>query len=207
MNETKIEFNNKIYNVIVCETEEEREKGLQDVKSMDDNEGCLFVHPKVESVSYWMFETTIPLTIIFFNKNQEVISYKQGIPNDQTPIQETNVKYVLEINPTDNIKIGDEFEFWDDFKEEWLEDDDLNPGRELQSKHMEIYGPDGKVQAEIVGGERIFSGHSTKVLIRKARKAFKTKKESDFKALGRYIFDELYRQDHRDPQYVESKVQ
>lgn len=206
MKTTKIEFNDQIYNVIVCETEEEREIGLQNVESMDDNEGCLFIHPKSESVSYWMFETSIPLTIIFFNKNQEVVSYAQGIPNDKTPIQEDKVKYVLEINPTENVKIGDEFEFEDDFDESWIEDDELEPGRNLQSKYMDIYGPDGKVQAQIVGGERIISGHATRVLVRKARKAYATKKISDFKALGRYIFDELYRQDHRAPEYVESKT-
>lgn len=205
MKTTKIEFNNKIYNVIVCETDEEREKGLQDVELMDDNEGCLFIHPKSESVSYWMFETSIPLTIIFFNKNQEVISYAQGIPNDETPIQENGVKYVLEINPTENIKIGDEFEFWDDFDENWIEDDELNPGRGLQSKHMEIYGPDGKVQAEIVGGERIFSIKNVSTLVKMARRAQATKKESDYKRLGKKLFEYLSIQDSNTPEYVERK--
>lgn len=206
MKTTKIEFNDQIYNVIVCETEEEREIGLQNVESMDDNEGCLFIHPKSESVSYWMFETSIPLTIIFFNKNQEVVSYAQGIPNDKTPIQEDNVKYVLEINPTENVKIGDEFEFEDDFDESWIEDDELEPGRNLQSKYMDIYGPDGKVQAQIVGGERILSISDTRTLVKMARKAYTTKKESDYKRLGKKIFEYLHIQDTNQPEYVEQKT-
>lgn len=198
MNTIKLEINDKEYNVLVAETEKEKERGLMDVTEMESSEGMLFIYDEPQTLSFWMKDTEIPLDIIFIDEDWEIKSVQQGKPFDETILSCDDVQYVLELNQNSGVKEGDEID---------VEDDDLNPGRELQSKHMEIYGPDGQVQAEIIGGERIFSGHSTKVLIRKARKAFKTKKESDFKALGRYIFDELYRQDHRDPQYVESKVQ
>ena len=70
---------------------------------------------------------------------------------------------------------------------------------------MEIYGPDGKVQAEIVGGERIISIAQTKVCIRKAKKAYATKKEADYKSLGKYLFYVFKGQDEREPEYVERK--
>lgn len=198
MKTIKLEINDKEYEVLVAQSEEEKERGLMDVEELESNEGMLFVYDEPQELSFWMHGTSIPLKIIFIDEDWEVKKIELGEPFDETPITCEDVQYVLELHPDAEVNVGDEID---------VEDDELEPGRDLQSKYMDIYGPDGKVQAQIVGGERIFSGHSTKVLIRKARKAFKTKKESDFKALGRYIFDELYRQDHRDPQYVESKVQ
>lgn len=198
MKTVRLEINDKEYNVLVARTEEEKEHGLMDVIELNSDEGMLFIYDSPQTLEFWMHDTEIPLDIIFIDEDWEVKSVQQGKPFDDTILSCDDVQYVLELNQNSGVKEGDEID---------VEDDDLNPGRELQSKHMEIYGPDGKVQAEIVGGERIFSGHATRVLIRKARKAYKTKKEVDFKALGRYIFDELYRQDHRDPQYVESKSQ
>lgn len=141
-----------------------------------------------------MYNTDIPLSIIFFNEDQEVISEHKGNPNDETPIEENNVQYVLEINPRDDIKVGDEFEFVN--KEN---------GVDLSLNKMYVYGSDGNVQAEIVGGERIISIVQTKVCIRKAKKAYTTKKESDYKSLGKYIFYVFKCQDEREPEYVENK--
>jgi len=58
---------------------------------------------------------------------------------------------------------------------------------------MLVIGSDGKPQMQIVGGERIFSRRSTKVLIKKAKKADKSKEDKDYKALGKYAFKELDR--------------
>lgn len=194
MEKTKIKFKNEIYEVLVFETEQEKEQGLQNVVEMDNTEGGLFIYDEPQTVSYWMYNTDIPLSIIFFNEDQEVISEHKGNPNDETPIEENNVQYVLEINPRDDIKVGDEFEFVN--KEN---------GVDLSLNKMYVYGSDGNVQAEIVGGERIISIVQTKVCIRKAKKAYTTKKESDYKSLGKYIFYVFKCQDEREPEYVENK--
>lgn len=196
MKTIQLEINDKEYNVLVARTEEEKEKGLQDVVELDDNEGMLFIYNEPQTLSFWMHDTEIPLDIIFIDEDWEVKSVQQGKPFDDTILSCDDVQYVLELNQNSGVEEGDEVE---------VEDDELNPGRELQSKHMEIYGPDGKVQAEIVGGERIISIVETKVLVRKARKAAKTKKESDYKSLGRYLFNILKKQDEREPEYVENK--
>lgn len=194
MKTIKLEINDKEYEVLVAQSEEEKERGLMDVEELEPNEGMLFVYEKPQELSFWMHGTSIPLKIIFIDEDWEVKKIELGEPFDETPITCEDVQYVLELHPDAEVNVGDEVD---------VEDDELEPGRDFQSKYMEIYGPDGKVQAQIVGGERIISGHATRVLVRKARKAYKTKKESDFKALGRYIFEELYRQDHRAPEYVE----
>ena len=196
MKQLKLEINDKEYNVLVAETEEEKERGLQDVVELESNEGMLFVYDKPQELSFWMHETEIPLDIIFTAEGWEVKSVQQGKPFDDTILSCDDVQYVLELNQNSGVKEGDEVE---------VEDDELNPGRELQSKHMEIYGPDGKVQAEIVGGERIMSIKNTRILIKMARRAQATKKESDYKRLGKKIFEYLSIQDSNTPEYVERK--
>ena len=196
MKTIKVEINDKEYNVLVAKTEEEKERGLMDVVELESNEGMLFVYDEPQELSFWMHETEIPLDIIFIDEDWEVKSVQQGKPFDDTILSCDDVQYVLELNQNSGVKEGNEVE---------VEDDELNPGRELQSKHMEIYGPDGKVQAEIVGGERIISIAQTKVCIRKAKKAYATKKEADYKSLGKYLFYVFKGQDEREPEYIKKK--
>ena len=191
----KLEINDKEYNVLVARTEEEKERGLQDVIELDDNEGMLFIYSEPQTLEFWMHDTEIPLDIIFIDENWEVKSVQQGKPFDDTILSCDDVQYVLELNQNSGVKEGDEID---------VEDDELNPGRELQSKYMEIYGPDGKVQAEIVGGERIFSIKNVSTLVKMARRAQATKKESDYKRLGKKIFEYLSVQDSNNPEYVNS---
>ena len=199
METIKIKINNKTYDVLAARSEEEREQGLQNVVEMDDNEGCLFFHPEVENVDYWMENAYIPLDIIFIDADKEVISVKQGKPESKDFISEKGVKYVLELNKNSGIEPGDilEIDGEDDFSEE---------GVKLEPNKMYIIGSDGNPQAELQGGERIFSRKSTRVILRKAKKAFETKADVDYRALGRYVFNELTDQTSRKPQYVESKV-
>lgn len=199
METIKIKINNKTYDVLAARSEEEREQGLQDVVEMDDNEGCLFFHPEVEDVDYWMKDTYIPLDLIFIDADKEVISVKHGEPESEDFISERGVKYVLELNENSGVETGDilEIDGEDDFSED---------GVELEPNKMYIIGSDGTPQAELQGGERIFSRKSTRVILRKAKKASETKEDADYKSLGRYVFNELDAQTARKPQYVEGKV-
>lgn len=191
-----ITINDKEYTVIVLKTEQEKIQGLSNVEEMSNSEGALFIYDAPQTLEFWMHETEIPLDIIFIDEDWEVKSVQQGKPFDDTILSCDNVQYVLELNQNSGVKEGDEVE---------VEDDELNPGRELQSKHMEIYGPDGKVQAEIVGGERIFSIKNVSTLVKMARRAQATKKESDYKRLGKKIFEYLSIQDSNTPEYIERK--
>ena len=195
METIKLEINDKEYNVLVARTEEEKERGLQDVIELDPNEGMLFIYDTPQTLEFWMKDTEVALDIIFIDEDWKVKSVQQGKPFDDTILRCDDVQYVLELNQNSGVKEGDEID---------VEDDELNPGRELQTKHMEIYGPDGTVQAEIVGGERILSIKNTKTLVKMARRAQATKKESDYKRLGKKIFEYLSIQDSNDPEYVNS---
>lgn len=183
----KIEIGNKKYDVQVMESEEDKEKGLQDVNYLPENEGMLFIYEEPEEISFWMDQTPLPLDVIFINEDYEVISVHQGVPNSQEPMTEQNVMYVLEVNEGSGIKAGDELEFEDDEKSE---------------SKMLVLDENGDVQMTLEGGERIFSRANTKILIKMANRAYKSKKDSDYAALGNKVFKFLDKQDSNTPEFV-----
>lgn len=189
----KVRVNNKEYDVEVARTEEEKEVGLSNIEYLPDDEGMLFIYDTPQEVGFWMKDTLIPLDIIFINDEEEVISVHQGVPNDETPIIEDNVLYVLEVPADSGIKIGDEIEF-----------EDEENSKPLNNK-MLVLNENGEVQMELEGGERIFSRKNTKVLIKFALKADKTKQDKDYKNLGKKIFKFLDIQESNNPEYVELK--
>ena len=181
-----IHIGDKEYNVKEAHTEEEKRKGLQGVTELPKNEGMLFFFDEPQEVSIWMQNTLIPLDIIFINEDDEVIKVVQGVPNDETPIIVQDTLYVLEVNVNSGIKEGDELDIEDD------------------GPIMKVLAQDGTSQMSLFGGERIFSRKNTVVLIRKAKKADKTKSENDLRALGRYMFKCIKGQDERPAEYVKS---
>lgn len=181
----KIELGNREYNVQEAKSMEEMQKGLQGVKELPQDEGMIFYFDQPQLVEMWMRDTLIPLDIIFIDEDQEVIAVEQGQPEDDTLLSHENTMYVVEVNVNSGIKVGDELEF---------EDDD--------EVVMKVLAPDGSSQMDLVGGERIVSRKETKVLIRKAKKAYDSQNDRDFKALGKYMFKVLRGQDGRDPEYV-----
>lgn len=100
----KIEIGDKEYNVKVAKTEEEREKGLQNVKELPEDEGMLFIFDNPQTVGFWMKDTLIPLDIIFINEDMEVISIYKGESRNEDIAEEDDVKYVLEVNQNSGIK-------------------------------------------------------------------------------------------------------
>lgn len=199
MKEIKIEIADKEYKVLVAESEEEREQGLSNVESMDDDEGMLFVMPEDQKqVVFNTIEMEFDIDLIFIDQNDEVYNVVLGKAHSEENIVSTpegengRTKYVLEVNANSGIQIGDELD---------IEDEDEISDEELK---MYIIGSDGKPQMDLVGGERIISRRETKEIIRKAKKANKSKTDSDYKKLGKYIFDVFKKQDSRPNEYVET---
>lgn len=193
-----ITINDKEYTVIVLKTEQEKIQGLSNVEEMSNSEGALFIYDAPQTLEFWMKDTEIPLDIIFIDSDWEVKKIAKGNPFDETIISCNNVQYVLELNQNSGVQVGDEVD---------IEDDELSPGSNLDLNKMYVYGSDGNVQAEIVGGERIFSIKNTKTLIRMAKRAYTTKKESDYKRLGKKLFEYLYTQDTNEAEYVNTPKQ
>lgn len=190
---TIVTINNKTYKLIVSESEEEKEEGLMGVEELDSDEGMLFDYRNnpQEELSFWMKDTFVPLDIIFVGEDNKVLSVQKGIPESEDLITEYNVAYVIEVAQGSGIKKGDIVKFH-------MSIDDLEKNK------LYVIGSDGTPQATLEGGERIFSRKSSAVIIRKAKKAFESKSDTDYKDLGRYIFNEMKAQDGREPEYVEN---
>nr|DAE19915.1 MAG TPA: hypothetical protein [CrAss-like virus sp. ctYsL76] len=197
MKEIIIEIADNKYNVLVAETEEEKTQGLSNVESMDNNEGLLFDYSNdpQDSLIFNTKKMDFPIDIIFINDDCEVVAVEYGEPKSDEVIEciadeDEKLIYVLELNANSGIKVGDEIDF---------EDDDIT---EEEIDKMYILGSDGKPQMDLVGGERIFSRKNSRTLIKLAKKANKSKADSDYAKLGKKIFKYINEQDNRDPEYT-----
>ena len=204
MDKISVKIHNKEYELLLAITEEEKETGLQNVEEMDDNEGMMFDYRDdvQEEISFWMKDTSIPLDIVFVDSENKVISVKKGEPESEDLITEYNVAYVIELNQHSGVRFGDVVEFIG-------ENEDVDESKEstdLEEKNdstLEIIGSDGSVQATLQGSERIFSIKNTKTLVSMAKRAYESQSDSDYKALGRKIFEYMKIQDDREPEWVE----
>lgn len=202
-----VDINGTVYHLLHLVSEEEKETGLMNVEELDPQEGALFDYsdePQAE-LSFWMKDTTIPLLICFVNESGKIISVHKGKPLSEEMITESSefVAYVIEVGIYERINPGDQTSLGNKNTNEEIEDEDEEDTHpELNVNRLYVYGSDGEVQAELQGGERIFSRKSSKVIITKAKRAYISKEDKDYKALGRYIFKEMNAQDNRDPEYV-----
>ena len=205
----KVKIGEKTYKLLYLYTDEEKEKGLMEVEDMDDDEGALFDYsdnPK-NSISFWMKDTSIALRILFINKDGVVISAHNGEPLSEEYITEESepIYWVIELNQSEQVPQGTYTNLaLRDEPDAEPEDDDSEEDEhpEVKVNKLYIYDANGEVQAEIDSGCRIFSRKSTKVIIRKAKKAYLSKLDKDYKSLGRYVFNEIKAQDNRPAEYV-----
>lgn len=197
MKNAEIEISDKIYYVLVPETDEEFKIGLSKHTELAQDEGMLFCYDSPQrSLTFTMAETKIPLDIIFIDDDKEVISVRSVQAEDPNPIKERYVQYVLEVPINSGIVVGDTIdEFSDDITEE-----DRNYAKENK---MLVLDENGDVQMRLEGGERIVSRIETRKLIKQALKAYKTDADSEYIKLGRMIFRIIKKQDNREPEYVE----
>lgn len=204
-----VQINDRVYHLIQLVSEEEKEQGLMGITSLAEDEGALFDYSDspLEVAEFWMHDTLIPLDICFVNEQGVVISVHQGVPETDDIISESSefVYYVIEVNQNSGIKAGDQTSLGETIEETDPDEDESLEDEypDLPINHLVIYGSDGQPQGYLQGNERIFSRKSTRVIIRKAKRAFTSKSDTDYKALGRYVFKEMAAQDSRDPEYVE----
>ncbi|OGF47502.1 MAG: hypothetical protein A2452_02795 [Candidatus Firestonebacteria bacterium RIFOXYC2_FULL_39_67] len=98
--------------VEVADTEEKRIAGLMFREKLEGNSGMLFVFEKSAKTSFWMFNTTIPLSIAFIDEKGIILNIEDMKPKDLTPVSSKyKVLYALEVNKgwfeANDIKIGD----------------------------------------------------------------------------------------------------
>lgn len=221
----EITVSGDVYKVLIAQTEEEKEQGLKNVESLEPNEGMLFDYSEElpTELSFWMQDTTVPLDIIFINDKGQVIQVSEGEPLSEEMITCSGQKImaVLEVAQNSGIKEGDEVELSDEIEQE--SSDELEEGfdaendetfdeslfPELKPNVMYILGSDGTPQGELQGNERIFSRIHTRSLIKKAKRAYASRrKKKEYEALcialGKNMFKCLQIQSETPAEYVEN---
>ena len=94
-----------------------RTQGLMWRRSMEENQGMLFIMGVPEEQSFWMRNTYIPLDIIYSNDQKEIVKIRANTkPQSLSPItSERPAIYVVEVNAgfcnRHGIKEGDQIQF------------------------------------------------------------------------------------------------
>jgi uncharacterized membrane protein (UPF0127 family) len=102
----------KTIKVEVARTEREQEKGLMFRERLGKDEGMLFVYGEEETLSFWMKNTRIPLSIAFIDKKGKIVDIQDMEPFSlQTHASSSPAKYALETNQgwfkRNGIHVGD----------------------------------------------------------------------------------------------------
>ena len=105
------------YDIEIADNDYETQTGLMNRKSMKDNNAMLFVFPNMQTRSFYMKNTLIPLDIIYLDNNNTIVSIQENAkPLDETSLPSGSpAQYVLEINgglsQQLNIEVGDKMMF------------------------------------------------------------------------------------------------
>lgn len=101
----------------IADNDYERQLGLMNRKSMEENQGMLFIFPVERYQSFWMLNTLFSLDMLFINSNKEIVTiHKNTTPTSQQSYPSSKPAiYVVEVVAgfTDkyDIKEGDKI-FW-----------------------------------------------------------------------------------------------
>lgn len=107
----------KKINIEVADENSERMQGLMYRKSMEEENGMLFIFGNEEEQGFWMKNTIMSLDIIYVNSKKEIIKiYKNTTPFSEKDLpSEKPALYVVEVNTgfTDKygIREGDKINF------------------------------------------------------------------------------------------------
>ncbi len=85
--------------VEIADTQELRRRGLMNRRSLPDNTGMLFVFESESKPSFWMKNTTIPLSISFIAANGLIRQIERLEPLSlESVVSRRTVLYALEVN-------------------------------------------------------------------------------------------------------------
>lgn len=98
----------------VARTETERNRGLMLRKSLAEGKGMFFVFEGDQKVSFWMKNTTIPLSIAYLSSDGTITQILDLVPLSEEPRpSERSIRYALEVPrgwfERVGLKVGDKF--------------------------------------------------------------------------------------------------
>ena len=115
-----IKVGNKTLKVRLAITPMQQRRGLMNIQGMGptklpENEGMLFIYRREEILSFWMKNTTIPLSIAFIDKKGIITEIRDMKPLGMDSVRSAKpAQYALEVNrgwfTKNRIKVGSKVE-------------------------------------------------------------------------------------------------
>lgn len=96
----ELDLNGTTLMVEVAKTDEERQIGLMNRDSLDEEKGMIFVFDSEKRVSFWMKNTRIPLSIAYIGKDGTIYEIYDLEPYslEPRPSKRSSILYALEVN-------------------------------------------------------------------------------------------------------------
>ena len=124
LNLTQVTFPNGVkINAETMRRELELMRGLMFRESLPPNRGMLFIHPAEDTYRYWMYQTKIPLDLIWMDRDRHIVEMSLDTPPCTSGSAKDcpnfggkfKSKYVLEVNAgiarKNALKTGDTLDF------------------------------------------------------------------------------------------------
>ena len=107
-----ISVKGKTLHVEVVDTPETMRKGLMYRKSLERDRGMLFVYEEERRLSFWMANTSIPLSIAFIREDGTIVDIQDMTPFDERPhVSAEPAQFALEVNQgwfrEHGVRVGD----------------------------------------------------------------------------------------------------
>lgn len=97
---TVVRLNNHSFNATILRSDEERQRGLSNTKSLPPDRAMLFVFPYDTRPGIWMKDMKYPIDILWVNKNYQVVYLVKNAQPDSYPQvfqPNSNARYVIEV--------------------------------------------------------------------------------------------------------------
>jgi uncharacterized membrane protein (UPF0127 family) len=96
---TRLTVGGEQFDVELAVTPEQRRQGLMFREQFGEREGMLFVFEEEQTVSFWMRNTPLPLSIAFIDARGVIVHVADMVPYSEAPVPSRYpVRYALEVN-------------------------------------------------------------------------------------------------------------
>lgn len=95
--------------VLIAKNPTTRQEGLSGYKSLDADQGMLFIFPTPVDVGFWMKDMNFPIDIVWMNKDRKIIGITKNVSPETYPKtfpSPNKVQFVLELNAGGAEKFG-----------------------------------------------------------------------------------------------------
>jgi len=106
---TTVKLANTTLNLIIANTENERQHGLSNSPSLPNNGGMIFVFREPNLACFWMKDMRFNLDILWFNTNNQLMYYKANLSPKSYPhsyCSNEAANYVVELKSGSIQRLG-----------------------------------------------------------------------------------------------------